>query len=346
MRKETPWRTVLLLAISVLGSGALAALVYLGVINEFLAQILTLGAINVVIALSINLVSGFCGQLALGHAGFMAIGAYTTAFFAMRLRLPLPVGIVAGGLLSSGFGFLVGFPALRLKGDYLAIVTLGFGELIRVILINLESITGGAAGLKGIPSFTKDILLQPAIAFFVCVMVMALVVASLRRFMTSSYGRAVLSVREDEIAASSVGIPIFKYKMAAFIGSAFIAGIGGGLYAPFFQYLNPTNFDFLRSVDFVVFVVMGGMGSITGTVLSGLSLTLLRDWVLINLGSIEGLGFIKQYRLVFFPLILILVMIFRPGGIMGKREWSPAAFLAEKLPAFARRIFSGGKGRA
>jgi branched-chain amino acid transport system permease protein len=330
-------KTIFLLAVAILGSLALSALVYVGVINEFLAQILSLGAINVVVALSLNLISGFCGQLALGQAGFMAIGAYTTAFCAMRLHLPLPVGMLAGGLLSALAGFLVGFPALRLRGDYLAIVTLGFGEIIRVIMINLEGITGGAAGLKGIPSFTNVLLMQPAMSFFVTMMVMALTVAVLKRVMDSSYGRAVMSIREDEIAASSVGIPAFRYKMAAFTGSAFIAGIGGGLYAPFFQYLNPINFDFLRSVDFVVFVVMGGMGSITGTVLSGLSLTLLRDWVLVNVGSLDGLGFIKQYRLVFFPLILILVMIFRPGGLMGKREWSPAYFFLEWLPSRFKR---------
>jgi branched-chain amino acid transport system permease protein len=345
MARTDARKTAFLLGVAIIGTLGLSTLVYFGVINEFLAQILSLGAINVVIALSLNLISGFCGQLALGQAGFMAIGAYTTAFCAMRLHLPLPVGILAGALLSASAGFLVGFPALRLRGDYLAIVTLGFGEIIRVIMINLEGITGGAAGLKGIPSFTKSLLLQPAMSFFVTMTVMALTVAVLRRVIDSSYGRAILSVREDEIASSSVGIPVFRYKMAAFTGSAFIAGIGGGLYAPFFQYLNPINFDFLRSVDFVVFVVMGGMGSVTGTVLSGLSLTLLRDWVLVNLGSLDGLGFIKQYRLVFFPLILILVMIFRPGGLMGKREWSPAVFFLKWLPSRFRRKSSTPEGR-
>jgi branched-chain amino acid transport system permease protein len=315
-----------LLGLSALLLFGLSALIYLGVIDEYTAQIISLGSINVVIALSLNLVSGFCGQLALGQAGFMAIGAYTAAFFTMQLKLPLAVGIVAGGFVSAVFGFLVGFPALRLRGDYLAIVTLGFGEIIRVILINIEGLTGGAAGLKGIPSFTRDILLQPAFSFFFTLLAVIIAVTVVKNLLSSSYGRAIMSVREDEIASGSVGIPVFRYKMAAFMFSAFIAGVGGGLYAPFFGYLNPTMFNFLKSVDFLIIVVMGGMGSVAGTVIAGYALTYLQEF----------LRFLKDYRLVIYSLLLVVIMIYRPSGLMGKREWSPASFFLEWLPAKIR----------
>lgn len=292
-------------------------LIKVDVIDEYTAQILTLAGINAIIAISLNLITGITGQLALGHAGFMAIGAYTTAALSMKLGLPLGLSVLGGGLMTAFFGFLIGFPTLKLTGDYLAIVTLGFGEIIRVVFINMKSVTGGAAGLKGVPGFTEDILAQPVISFAVVTGVLVVVLAGVTNLLKSSYGRAVISVREDEIAAASNGVNVFFYKMFSFTISAFIAGIGGGLYAPFFGYLNPTMFSFLKSIDFVIFVTLGGMGSITGSIIATYVLTYLQEF----------LRFLKDYRLVIYPLILLLIMLFRPQGLLGRKEFSIVGLL-------------------
>ena len=296
-------------------------LIKIEVIDEYTAQILTLAGINAIIAISLNLISGITGQLALGHAGFMAIGAYTTSSLTMQLGLPLPLAIIGGGFMTAVFGFIIGFPTLKLSGDYLAIVTLGFGEIIRVVLINMKGITGGAAGLKGVPGFTADILAQPVISFAVVTATLVLILAGITNFLLSSYGRAIISIREDEIAAASNGIPVFFYKMFSFTISAFLAGIAGGLYAPFFGYLNPTMFTFLKSVDFLIIVVLGGMGSITGTIIASYVLTYLQEF----------LRFLKDYRLVIYPFILIFIMLFRPKGLLGRSELSLVGLLNRVL---------------
>jgi branched-chain amino acid transport system permease protein len=327
--KKTLRNGLALAAFSAVLLFGVTVLILKGAIDEYTAMIITLGSINVIIALSLNLISGFCGQLALGHAGFMAIGAYASAFTVMQLHLPLGLGVLLGGVVSALFGFMIGFPALRLRGDYLAIVTLGFGEIIRVIMINLPDLTGGAAGLKGIPPFVQDFLLRPAYSFFWTFLAVVLIVALVHNLLKSSWGRAIISVRDDEIAAQAMGINIFGYKMFAFTVSAFIAGIGGALYAPFFGYLNPTMFTFQKSVDFVTIVVLGGMGSVTGTIISGYVVTYL----------LEQLRFMKDYRLVAFPLMLIIIMLFRPGGLMGKKEISLASlasWISRRLRGKAR----------
>jgi branched-chain amino acid transport system permease protein len=287
-----------------------AAAIFGGLIDAYTAQVFTLGGINVIVALSLNLVSGFAGQLALGQAGFMAVGAYTTAFITMQWQAPLLAAIIAGGAVTALFGLAIGLPALKLRGDYLAIVTLGFGEIIRVIMINLEGVTGGAAGLKGIPSFTAIVVFRPTAAFLWVYGFMVLTLFFMVHLLNAAPGRAILAVREDEIAAGAVGINVFYYKMLAFTLAAFLAGLAGGLYAPFFRYLNPTMFNFLKSCDFLIIVVIGGMGSITGTVIAGLTLTYLQ----------ELLRIVGDYRLVIYPVLLILVMLFRPSGLMAGRE--------------------------
>jgi branched-chain amino acid transport system permease protein len=302
----------------------IAGLIYLDVIDEYTAQILTFAAINVIIALSLNLISGFTGQLCLGHAGFMAIGAYSTAFLVMQFHIPILIAILVGGIITTLFGLLIGFPTLRFKGDYLAIVTLGFGEIIRVLMINADKITGGAAGLKGIPSFTNNNALSPVISFIWVFLFMIGVIILLSNLIKSSHGRAIISIREDEIAANSMGINVFYYKMFAFTLSSFIAGIGGGLYALFFGYLNPTMFNFMTSTNFLVIVVLGGMGSILGTVATGFILTYLQEFLRI----------LQDYRLVIYPLILILIMLFKPTGLIGIMEdlknWSKKTFPGKK----------------
>jgi branched-chain amino acid transport system permease protein len=305
------WRRILLNGmVTVIAGIGCAAAIFGGLIDAYTAQVLTLGGINVIVALSLNLISGFTGQLALGQAGFMAVGAYTTAFLTMQEQAPLLPAIMIGGMVAALFGLAIGWPTLKLRGDYLAIVTLGFGEIIRVIMVNLESITGGAAGLKGIPSFTTAILLRPALAFLWVYGFLICIVFVMANLLKSSPGRAILAVREDEIAANAMGINVFYSKMFAFTLAALIAGIAGGLYALFFRYLNPTMFNFLKSCDFLIIVVLGGMGSITGTMLAGFGLTYLQEFLRI----------VSDYRMVIYPLLLILMMLFRPAGIMGNRE--------------------------
>lgn len=301
------------------------SLIYFGIINEYTAQILTFAAINVIIALSLNLISGFTGQLALGHAGFMAIGAYATAVLVMEFQVLNLPAIFAGGLVTAGFGFVIGFPTLRLKDDYLAIVTLGFAEIIRVLMINAEKITGGAAGLKGIPSFSNNMSLNPVVSFIWVFLFMIGSIVLISNLIRSSHGRAIISIREDEIASNAMGINVFYYKMFSFTLSAFIAGTGGGLYALFFGYLNPTMFNFLKSCDFLVIVVLGGMGSIVGTVATGFILTYLQEF----------LRFLQDYRLVIYPLILIVIMLFKPTGLIG---------LVEDFKKWRSQMISGRKG--
>ncbi len=323
MQNERLKRTIISIILLVLVSVFLNVLVAMRIIDEYTTQVLTIGAINVIVALGLNLISGFTGQLALGHAGFMAVGAYTTAALVMKLGFPIFPAIFAGGLVSALFGFLIGLPTLRLRGDYLAIVTLGFGEIIRVIMINLAEITGGPAGLKGIPPFTNNFFWRPVVSFGIVYLFLVLVVFLISNLLKSSPGCAIVSIREDEIAANAMGINVFYYKMFAFTLSAFIAGLGGGLYAPFFGYLNPNMFTFLKSVEFLIIVVLGGMGNITGTVLAGFGLTYLQEF----------LRFLQDYRLVIYPLILIVLMLFQPSGLMGlfgNREFSLTG-LAEQI---------------
>jgi len=250
----------------------------------------------------------------------MAVGAYTTAALVMKLNVPILPAMIGGAVMAALFGFLIGLPTLRLRGDYLAIVTLGFGEIIRVVMINLPNLTGGPAGLKGIPTFTTNFFWRPVLSFAMVYFTLALVVVLLSNLLKSSHGKAIISIREDEIAANAMGINVFYYKIFAFTLSAFIGGLGGALYAPFFGYLSPNMFNFQKSVEFLIIVVLGGMGNLTGTVLAGIGLTYLQ----------EILRFLKDYRLVIYPVILIIVMIFQPSGIMGlfgNREFSLTALI-------------------
>ncbi len=283
-------------------------LIKFSIIDAYTAQILTLGGINAILAISVNIVCGLTGQLSLGQAGFMAIGSYSCIFFTSSLGFPLPLSICIAGLITAIFGFLIGFPTLKLTGDYLAIVTLGFGEIIRVVFVNLKSITGGANGMR----FTTKLTVFPDLAFLTIIGTLVAIIILLQNFMRSTYGRAIMAVREDEIAANSNGVGVFKYKMTGFVIASFVAGIGGALYAPFIAFVKPDLASFNRSIDYLIFVVLGGMGSITGSVAAAFILTYLQEF----------LRFLSDYRLLIYPLILILVMLFRPQGLLGTREIS------------------------
>lgn len=318
------------------GAGAgifvlLYILIITNICDEYYTGILTLAGINVILALSLNLITGFAGQLALGQAGFMVVGAYTSALLTMRLGLPLYLTIPAGGLMTALFGIIIGVPSLRLRGDYLAITTLGFGEVIKVLLIFFDKLTGGAAGLKGIPAYTTNFSMNYIVAFIWVFAGVALTIIIIYNFIRSSPGRAVISIREDEIAANAMGVNVAYYKILTFTLSAFFAGLAGGLYAHLRGYLNPMDFGFLKSVDILVFVVLGGMGSITGSVISTVVLTFLP----------EMLRFLSDLRLVIYSLVLILIILYRPSGLMGTNEISIVKFLQEfSLPNVWRTVHS------
>lgn len=294
-------------------------LISVGVIDAYTAQIITLGGVNAIMAISVNVICGITGQLSLGQAGFMAIGSYTTIILTQTAGMPLAVSIVIAALVTVVFGILIGFPTLKLQGDYLAIVTLGFGEIIRVLLVNFKNLTGGANGLR----FTTIFAARADYAYLIVIGMLVLVIVLLQNFVRSTYGRAILAVREDEIAANSNGVSVFKYKMIGFAIASCIAGIGGALYAPFIGFVKPDLASFNRSIDYLIFVVLGGMGSVTGSVVAAFVLTYLQEF----------LRFLQDYRLLIYPLILIFVMLFRPQGLLGMKEISFVG-LWDKLLAF------------
>lgn len=284
-----------------------------GHINSYYSDILNMVCINVILAVSLNLVTGLLGQLVLGHAGFMLVGAYASALFTIHVKMPLaysfPISLLIGGVVASLFSIVIGIPALRLKGDYLAIITLGFGEIIRVVANNL-TITNGAKGLYGIESLNTR---NNPTAMFTYVFFAAVFVIFINfTFGTSRHGRAVIAIREDEIAAEASGINTTYYKLLAFILAAFIAGAAGGLYAHQIGIIDPSKFDFNRSVEILVMVVLGGMGSITGSIISASVLTVLP----------EALRGFSDYRMLLYSIVLICVMLFRPTGLLGRSEFS------------------------
>lgn len=292
--------------------GILLVLILTKAVDNYTIRIFTLAGINVMVALSLNLITGFTGQLALGHAGFMALGAYTAAILTNQFGMHIIPSMFMGGALSGMIALLIGIPALKLRGDYLAIVTLGFGEIIRVVLINLPTITGGSAGYRGIPPFSTDSTLNPLLGFIYVFLVTSVVVVFLFNLIRSSHGRVFIAIREDEIATSAMGVNVFHYKLFAFVISGVIAGIAGGLYAPVSRFLTPLAFDFIKSVDFVIIVVLGGLGSMTGTIIAGIILTYAQ----------EALRVFNDFRLIIYALLLVIMMIFRPEGLFGTREFS------------------------
>jgi branched-chain amino acid transport system permease protein len=286
--------------------GVILILTEFDILNRYYALMMIPIGYNIILAVSLNLAAGFMGQLPLGHAGFMAIGAYASALFTMSSGLPsfiaFPLSIALGAVVAGLFGILIGIPALRLKGDYLAIITLGFGEIIRVVILNLP-FTGGAYGLKGIPKYTN--VPWTLVWVFITIYVIYTLIKS-------RHGRAILSIREDEIAAEASSISTTFYKVTGFAVSAFFAGVAGGLYAHYLCILDPPSFGFMRSCEILVMVVLGGMGSIIGSVVSAVVLTILPELLR---------GF-SQYRMVIYSLVLVIVMVFRPSGLFGKYDFS------------------------
>lgn len=276
--------------------------------NTYYLQIINVIGINIILAVSLNLVSGFTGQLSLGHATFMGIGAYSSTLLYLHLNLPFVISLILGAAVAAFFGFVIGVPTLRLKGDYLAIATLGFGEITKNILLNLK-ITGGPMGLRGIPKITNLYIVLIAIVF---------TIFSLDRIMNSRVGKSFLAIREDELAAEAMGVNTTYYKILSFTISAFYAGLAGGLFAFLFRYINPANFGFMKSIEILCMVVIGGMGNTYGSILGASIITLLPE-VLRSISPV-----ISQYRMVFYGMLLVITMIVRPQGLLGQSSFAPA----------------------
>jgi len=292
-------------------------------------RIIVLMGVNIALAVSLNIINGHAGQFSLGHAGFMAIGAYFSAFLTVTYLAPyvdklpidssqqwiaqnalLLVAILAGGTLAAIAGYLVGLPSLRLRGDYLAIVTLGFGEIIRVLILNIDTI-GAARGLSGIPKWSN---------FFWVYLLVGITILISWRLVNSSVGRAFLAVREDQIAAEAMGVDTTKYKVKAFIMGSFLAGAAGALYAHYMMYLNPTMFMFIKSFEVVAMVVLGGLGSISGSVVAAIILTFLPEGLRAAKDFMPASMVDKDPRMVIYSIMLIVLMLTRPQGLLGRRE--------------------------
>lgn len=289
-------------------------------INNYQQGIIILIMINIILAVSLNLVTGFLGQLTLGHAGFMAIGAYTAALFSKSGIFPEPIAfpvlLIIGGLFAAIVGVLIGIPALRLKGDYIAILTLGFGEIIRGLIIYFKDLTGGAKGLFGITHYSNF-----TNVFFILMFTIFVIFTLIH----SRHGRAIVAIREDEIAAEASGINIVYYKIFAFTVSAFFAGVAGVLFVFHQGMLDPGKFNYNYSIEMLIMVVFGGMGSITGSILSTIVLTAIPEF----------LSSLARYRMLIYSILLIIIMIFKPSGLLGKYEFSLKRFVAK---------FNGKKG--
>jgi branched-chain amino acid transport system permease protein len=297
MKKVTKFWLFLILAVLIYGLGQ--GLIQTGILNAFYSNMLILMIINIILAVSLHLVIGITGQFSIGHAGFLAVGAYVSAIITMKFELPFVLAIVIGGIVAALAGLLVGIPTLRLRGDYLAIATLGFGEIIRIVFLNIEYV-GGAAGMmvSNMTTWTSA---------FVCLVITILVISN---FTNSRHGRACIAIRENEIAADAMGINTTFYKVVAFALGSFFAGIAGGLFSHNFYIIQPTNFGFLKSFDILIFVVLGGLGSLSGSVIAAILLTIISTYL-------------QQYpetRMIIYSLVLVVVMLYRPQGLMGTRE--------------------------
>ncbi|GGG28804.1 ABC transporter [Lysinibacillus alkalisoli] len=297
MKKSKIFWSYLILALVIYAVGQ--ALISLNIIDMYYKNMLITMCINIMLAVSLHVVIGVTGQFSIGHAGFLAIGAYVSAIFTMKLGMPFIVAILVGAIVATLAGLIVGIPTLRLKGDYLAIATLGFAEIIRITFLNIDYV-GGAAGMQ----VTQ--LSNWTYAFFAALITIIVI----SNFTKSRHGRACIAIREDEIAADAMGINTTYYKVTAFALGAFFAGVAGGIFSHNVFIIQPSAFGFLKSFDILIFVVLGGLGSLSGAIISAVLLTLVSTY----------LGNFPETRMIIYSLVLILVMLYRPTGLLGTKE--------------------------
>lgn len=307
-----------------------------GNLDGYKIQVLNLIAVNAILALSLNLIYGFTGMFSLGHAGFMAIGAYVSAILILPaaqkemmyilepiiwpfsvLQAPFFISVLAGGLIAALLGLLIALPVLRLGGDYLGIATLGFAEIIRVVFTNITPITNGALGLKGIPPYANL-----GWNYFWCVLTFFVIV----KLLSSNFGNCLRAIRDDEVAAKAMGINTFKCRAISFAVGAFFAGVGGALMGSLITTIDPKMFNFQLTFNILMIVVAGGLGSITGSMVGAVVITVLLEWLrfvedTIEIGSFVIVG-IPGMRMVIFSLVLLLIILYRREGIIGGYEFS------------------------
>lgn len=274
---------------------------------EYWLGVATLTGIYMIAVLGMSVLTGFTGLFSVGHAGFMAIGAYTSALLTKTYGIPNIFGVISAMAAALIVGLLIGYPTLKLKGDYFVIATLGIGQATKLIIENLPGITGGARGLTGIPSGSS---------FLTVLIIVVVVIWILRNFLRSKQGRNCVAVREDELAAASIGTKVASYKLLAMGISCALCGLSGALLAHFMQYLSPSMFSIVKSDELVMTVILGGTGSLTGSIVASL--------ILIPLPEVLRFGAVQEWRMVFYGLLVVLVIIFRPSGLMGNREFSIA----------------------
>ena len=273
--------------------------------SQYYVGILVLICINLLSVLGLSLMTGFTGLFNFGQAGFLAVGAYTTTILTTQYAVPFPVALLVGMFVSALTSFLIGYPTLRLKGDYFAIATLGFSEAVRLLIENLEKITGGSRGIPRIPIHTTlPVALGAAIV----------AVWLLANYVRSRHGRNCVAIREDELAAESIGVNSFRYKQISFAINAMLAGLSGGLLAHYIGFIQPSMFSIVKSTELIVMVIFGGMHSITGAVFAAIVLTSLP----------ELLRTAQAWRLVAYGALVVLIMVVRPEGLMGSWELTPA----------------------
>lgn len=305
-----------------------------GIINPYIDLVLKYIGINIILTVSLNLVNGYMGEFSVGHAGFMAIGAYVASLLTVWLfpraagPFLFPVALLAGGIAAGIAGLGIAFPSFRTRGDYLAIVTLAFNMIIKSVLENLDAI-GGPRGFMGMEKLTT--------LWWVYVWVIITVFLA-RNYVFSNFGRGVLSIREDEIASGLVSVNTRQVKVLTFVFSAFLAGVAGGLFAHELQFINPRSFTILKSTDMLVMVYLGGIGSLGGSILGATVFTVVMEGLRT---ALQQIGISQEWRLVVAPLMLVLLMIFRPYGIMGLREFRfliPRKERPEALKEFRKQI--------
>lgn len=307
--------------------------------HSYAISIIERSAIYAVVAVAMNMLTGFTGLFSLGQAGFMALGAYTTAILTIpvevrqsvyyvngiapwleNLHLPMIPALILGGLVAAAFAALIGIPVLRLKSDYLAIATLGFAEIIRAFLASpaMDTITNGSFGLNNIPAFKN--IFEPVILSAVCILLMVLLI-------NSSYGRAFKAIREDDIAAESMGINLFRHKQLAFVVSSFFTGIAGGLLGIYMRSIDTKTFQVTLTYNILLIVVLGGIGSVTGSIIGSFLINGGQEWLRffdepLAIGGVEIPLFRTGFRMVIYSVLLMVVVLFWRRGIMGNKEFT------------------------
>ena len=301
--------------------------------NQYVIRLATLTVMYASLAVSLNLISGFMGQVSLGHAAFLGIGAYTSAILSMRLKWPFIVTVLIALLLSAVFGVILGIPSLKLSGSYLAIVSLGFCEIIRLIELNWSSLTRGPMGLTGIPrpSIFGMTIKSPAAYYYLAVVMTAIVCAVISNLLKSHYGRAIQSIREDPVAAEAMGVNVFRYKVMTFAISAAFCGFMGAFYAHYMRFVDPTTFNFEQSTQILSMVILGGSGSIPGSFIGALLLSVIP----------ELLREFTDIRMLVYGLVIVVMIIFRPQGICGRKSLADLLLTKKKYAEKADRTEGG-----